>query len=78
MHAVRVVTVHVPADSIFSVAEVTATADLTYRHADSFHSCAGNCFAYFEKSVPRDIAIVLMLIHQIVAYGLVRALLRCY
>ena len=39
--------------------------------ADFLPFCSGNCFAYFKPSVPRDIAIVLMLIHQIVAYGLV-------
>ena len=37
--------------------------------------CAGNCFAYFDKSVARDVAIVLMVVHQVVAYGLVSHLL---
>lgn len=37
--------------------------------------CAGNCFAYFDKSVARDVAIVLMVVHQVVAYGLVTHLL---
>ena len=43
-------------------------------NTSNFSCAVGNCFAYFEPSVPRDIAIVLMVIHQIVAYGLVSAL----